>query len=144
VSSITRFPESTLLSNQGPGCVIEDTTLTCQHGKISAYSQSIYSVTALLASSDTVLIRSELYFSDFTDSNELDNRADVQVSFTDTATSQAPHVSNLAMSHDDSNAAVATGGSSGIGSFGPTGLFWLCITHCFITFSARRFCAKPV
>ena len=138
VSSITHFPDSTQLSNLGAGCVLTNTTLTCQHGNINAYSQSSYSVTALLANSDNTLIQSELYFSDFTDSNDLDNKANVQASFTESAMSQTPQLINLALSNDGDNRAIATGGSSGIGSFGLLELLWLSLAYSCISITHRR------
>lgn len=131
VSSITRFPESTQLSNQDAGCELTDSTMTCQHGNIGAGSESVYSVTALLANSDTALIRSELHFSDFTDHNESDNKAVVQVSLTEEVISQTPQFAN-----DGNNGAVAIGGGAGLGSFGPLGIFWLSILYC--SFSGQR------
>ncbi|MFT5897372.1 MAG: hypothetical protein ACI8VW_004260 [bacterium] len=135
VSSITRFPESTQLSNQGAGCVLTNTTMTCQHGNISADSQSIYSVTALLANAGAALISSELYFSDFTDSNGSDNRADVQVSLTEEAISQTPQLTNMEISNDGDNRAAVS--SAGVGSFGPLDIIWLSLLWRFIYLNKR-------
>lgn len=136
IISITRFPESTHLSNQQAGCVLTNSTMTCQHGSISANSQSIYSVTALLSNSATPII-SNLYFSDFTDLNNSDNVASVQPSLTDVVISPAPPLNDLAIDNDANNRAVAIGASSGLGSFGALGIFWLGV-FCYATTLNRR------
>lgn len=137
ISSITRFPESTQLSNQEAGCVLTNSTMTCQHGSISANSHSIYSVTALLSNSETTPIISELYFSDFTDLDTRDNAASVQPSLTDVVISQAYPLSNLAINNDGNNRAVAIGASAGLGSFGAFGIFWLGVL-CYASTLNRR------
>lgn len=137
ISSITRFPESTQLSNQEAGCVFKNSTMTCQHGSISANSQSIYSVTALLSNTETTPIISELYISGFTDLNTQNNAAIVQPSLSDVAISQAHPLSDLATNNNGNNGAVAIGASAGVGSFGALGILWLGL-FCYVGTLNRR------
>ena len=80
---------------------------------------------------------SNLYFSDFTDLNNSDNVASVQPSLTDVVISPAPPLNDLAIDNDGNNRAVAIGASSGLGSFGALGIFWLGV-FCYATTLNRR------
>jgi len=136
VSSVTRFPASTHLSNQPAGCVKKNTTLTCQHGHIGALSQTTYSFTALFANAQSTEISSELLLSDFTDLENENNAASINASLTDIVTNQ-PQSANILASNNVVNSGVTSGGSSGLGSTGALGLFCLSLLF-FATRLNRR------
>ncbi len=135
-SSVTQFPDNTILISPSAGCAASGSTLTCQHENLNANSSSSVSVTAQFTNSDPAVIQSELLHPVFTDTNSLDNNAAVQVNFN----GQAFSANAFAANDDSENQAVITGGSAGAGSLGPLSL-WLLMLLSAPLITCRRYAA---
>jgi hypothetical protein len=161
VKSVTEFPQGTLLSAPSAGCIVRGAQLTCQHGVIGANSLDVLSVTAELSTDFadqtssgqlSPTISSELSHAAFTDTEQLNNRASLQLQLDDSvasdviaSSSSAPDAKPTTVSapgidgrpvNDDNTAQI--GGSAGmaIGSSGPLSLLLGALLTVFST--ARR------
>jgi hypothetical protein len=156
VTSTTDFSPGTQLSGQSAGCTILGTQLTCRHAVLGANSLNAMSVSAEFTTDAVPIINSELTHGAFTDTQQLNDHASLQLDFTDNAqpgvilssspaindspaVSPASGVTGQSNQQDVSNDSAA-GGSAGVGSVGPfsllcAGLFALCTVA-----RSRRIC----
>lgn len=137
VISTTVFPAGTLLTNASAGCTITDTRLTCRHGELPADSQESLSVSARFTDQADPIVTASLSMSGFIDTEQLDNRAYLQLDLdnpaaldtlvssstvTEDAPSTAPASGTPPTSQTTTASLLHSGGGAGAGGFGPIGL----------------------
>ena len=110
----TRFPDSTILTNASAGCSIAETNLLCRHSTLEAGERDVVSVSAILASFDDQLVVAQINTEQFEDAQDTDNRAALNVlEETSSALSGVP--AEDAINNSDTG---SSGGSAGIGGVG--------------------------
>ncbi|MGQ7847866.1 M12 family metallo-peptidase [Granulosicoccus sp. 3-233] len=163
VSSTTLFPGGTQLSAPSAGCSIADNQLTCRHSVLQPGGSNTLSVTARFINDGATypLVVSELSHGGFTDTQQLDNQATLNladpqlalsaVTFSDTAagptTLPASGDDRLAVQSADDPAPESrglpqsSGGSAGAGGTGPVSLALMALIGLFAGVQRRR---RPV
>ncbi len=144
VISTTLFPGGTQLSSPAAGCSVTENQLTCRHSVLQPGDSDSKSVTAAFINDGATypLVVSELEHPGFTDTQQLDNQATLNlddpqlglssVTFADTGNGPAslPASGGQTLANQDSGqpssdaqgVPMSSGGSAGAGSTGPLSL----------------------
>ena len=114
LTSETRFPENTILTDASAGCSITETNLVCRHSTLEAGERDIVSVSAILASFDDQLVVAQINTEQFEDAQDTDNRAALNV-LEETSSALSGLPAEDAIDNSDTG---SSGGSAGIGGVG--------------------------